>query len=264
MPNENTLPTPETRREMFLAAAAGESVSKPEPITREEMFLDAISSGGAGDAYTKAETDVLLAGKQNTLTTAQQAAADSGITSAKVAQYDEDSTALVEIVDSGAKNMADMGKSSYSTTTSKGATVTLTGDTFTVTTPAGETTDDDNNIFFNIYFDTASTCILPPGSYAAMLSGTGIDDISVRPVIDSTVISKPYGEPVFFDIPSDASNNWVRINLKGLTSYNATFKLMICPKALYDVSSKYVPYCPSMEELYETIGDVNTVLEEVL
>lgn len=59
MPNENTLPTPETRREMFLAAAAGESVEKPEPITREEMFLNAIG-GGSGDAYTKEETDELL------------------------------------------------------------------------------------------------------------------------------------------------------------------------------------------------------------
>lgn len=58
MPNENTLPTPETRREKFLAAAAGENVEKPEPFTREEMFLDAI-----GDAYTKEETDALLDGK---------------------------------------------------------------------------------------------------------------------------------------------------------------------------------------------------------
>lgn len=62
MPNENTLPTPETRREMFLAAAAGESVEKPEPITREEMFLNAIGGGTSG-AYTKAETDALLDGK---------------------------------------------------------------------------------------------------------------------------------------------------------------------------------------------------------
>ena len=45
MPNENTLPTPETRHEMFLAAAAGESVEKPEPITREEMFLNAVGNG---------------------------------------------------------------------------------------------------------------------------------------------------------------------------------------------------------------------------
>lgn len=64
MPNDNTLPTPETRHEMFLAAAAGESVEKPEPITREEMFLNAIGGGGgSGDAYTKAQTDTLLAGK---------------------------------------------------------------------------------------------------------------------------------------------------------------------------------------------------------
>ncbi len=45
----NDLPTPETRRETFLAAAAGESVTKPEPITREEMFLDAIGGGGVSD-----------------------------------------------------------------------------------------------------------------------------------------------------------------------------------------------------------------------
>lgn len=63
MPNDNTLPTPETRHEIFLAAAAGESVEKPEPITREEMFLDAISAGGSVDSYTKSETDALLAVK---------------------------------------------------------------------------------------------------------------------------------------------------------------------------------------------------------
>ena len=61
MPNE--LPTPETRHETFLAAAAGVEVEKPTPITREEMFLDAIAGGGTVDAYTKAETDALLADK---------------------------------------------------------------------------------------------------------------------------------------------------------------------------------------------------------
>lgn len=204
-------------------------------------------------SYFWGKLSTILAGKQATLTTSQQNAVNSGITSAKVTQYDKDSVALVETVDGGAKNIADIGKSSYSTTTKKNATVTLTGDTFTVTTPTGETTEEDNNILFNIYIDTTSTCILPPGSYVAMLSGTGIEDISVRPVIDGTVVIEPFGEPVFFDIPSDATSSWVRINLKGLTSYNATFKLMICPKALYDVSPKYVPYCPSMAELYEMI-----------
>lgn len=41
---------PITRKEMFLAAASGESVEIPEPITREEMYLKKIaqSSGGGG------------------------------------------------------------------------------------------------------------------------------------------------------------------------------------------------------------------------
>lgn len=62
MPNLNDLPTPETRKEKFLASAAGIAVEKPEPITREEMYLNEIGNGG-DDAYTKAETDELLDGK---------------------------------------------------------------------------------------------------------------------------------------------------------------------------------------------------------
>lgn len=37
--------TPITRREMFLAKAAGQNVETPTPITREEMFLSMISCG---------------------------------------------------------------------------------------------------------------------------------------------------------------------------------------------------------------------------
>ena len=40
--------TPITRKEMFLAKAAGQNIETPEPITREEMFLSKISGGGSG------------------------------------------------------------------------------------------------------------------------------------------------------------------------------------------------------------------------
>lgn len=50
--------------------------------------------GSGGDGYTKAETDMLLSGKQNTLTTAQLAAANSGITAMKVMDYDTLNTLL--------------------------------------------------------------------------------------------------------------------------------------------------------------------------
>lgn len=45
--------------------------------------------GGSGGGYTKAETDALLDEKQDNLTTAQLAAANSGVTAEKVAQYDD-------------------------------------------------------------------------------------------------------------------------------------------------------------------------------
>lgn len=48
------LPNPSTRKEMFLASAAGANVDTPAPITREEIFLDAIAnnSGGGGEGGT--------------------------------------------------------------------------------------------------------------------------------------------------------------------------------------------------------------------
>lgn len=39
---------PITRKELFLAKAAGMDVETPEPITREEMFLNMITGGGGG------------------------------------------------------------------------------------------------------------------------------------------------------------------------------------------------------------------------
>lgn len=44
---------PITRKEKYLAKAAGVAVETPEPVTREEMYLDVIaeSGGGGGISY---------------------------------------------------------------------------------------------------------------------------------------------------------------------------------------------------------------------
>ena len=44
--------TPITRKEMFLAKAAGMDVETPEPITREEIFLSKIKGGNGGSGGT--------------------------------------------------------------------------------------------------------------------------------------------------------------------------------------------------------------------
>lgn len=43
---------PITRKEQYLAKAAGKDVETPEPITREEMYLDAIAKSGDGGGDT--------------------------------------------------------------------------------------------------------------------------------------------------------------------------------------------------------------------
>lgn len=67
----SNLPEPNTRKETFLASAAGMSVEKPTPITREEIYLDAISGGGGdlSNYYTKSETDAKYADKSTATAT---------------------------------------------------------------------------------------------------------------------------------------------------------------------------------------------------
>lgn len=60
--------TPITRKEMFLAKAAGMDVETPEPITREEMFLSKIQGGGVGDGGSGSELDALIDGSITEIT----------------------------------------------------------------------------------------------------------------------------------------------------------------------------------------------------
>lgn len=72
--NEKGLPTPISRKEKFLAKAAGMEVEIPKAITREEIYLEAIAngSGGGGGGFTPTES--------------QLTAMNSGITAEDVAQ----------------------------------------------------------------------------------------------------------------------------------------------------------------------------------
>lgn len=69
-----TLPEPKSRKEQFLAKAAGEDVGTlPDPASREEEYLSAIAEGGSGGsgvkvtALTQDEYDALATKDENTL-----------------------------------------------------------------------------------------------------------------------------------------------------------------------------------------------------
>ena len=99
---------------------------------------------------------------------------------ASAASEAEDRAALIELVDGGAKNIADLTsttKTTYTTATSNGVTITRNGDIFTIS----GTSDTNDNIFFNIYYaGSASTKIIPPGNWVAIIedyTGTVVNDI---------------------------------------------------------------------------------------
>lgn len=210
------------------------------------------------DSYSKAEVDALLALKQNVLTTSQLAAANSGIDSAKVAQYDstteleaEDRAALVELVDSGAKNIADMSKSTFTSTQKDGVTVTLSGDSIISSGNSGTGT----NNFFNVYFKSTTDALIPSGTWVAALIGTGIDNFRIE-VYDNTksdMVKGEFGQALKFTIGNGATGSYVRITTKPSTDCTGSFKLLICSPAAWDISQTYQPYRPSYQELYEMV-----------
>lgn len=76
--------TPVTRNEIYLAKASGDySGDLPEAITREEKYLKKIAENGSGggtvDAYTKSETDALLANKADKATTYTKTEVDTAL-----------------------------------------------------------------------------------------------------------------------------------------------------------------------------------------
>ena len=112
--------TPETREEQFMAAAAGDSsaASLPKPVTRKEIYLKAIADnaggGGGGGGTTdytqlsnkpqinshelsgnKTSSDL---GLQDSLTEAQLAAVNSGITAEKLQQDESNISSLQQAV----------------------------------------------------------------------------------------------------------------------------------------------------------------------
>lgn len=206
------------------------------------------------DAYTKAETDALLSGKQDTLTQAQLAAVNSGIDSAKVEQIETnknnistDEAALVELVDSGAKNLLKITATSG----------TVSGVTYTV--------NDDKTISFNGTADeTISLDLTVPSTVAGktyFISGCPAGGATsntyrqlIRDITNQQNLGSDIGNGVAITFQNPIENVVVRINIfSGYTANNLTFKPMLCSKAAWDISQTYQPHRPSYQELYERV-----------
>lgn len=159
---------------------------------------------------------------------------------------DEDRAALVELVDNGAKNIADMSKSTFTSTQKDGVTVTLSGDNIVSSGNSGTGT----NNFFNVYYKSMSDVLIPSGTWVAALIGTGIENFRIE-IYDSTktdLIKGSFGEPVTFTLGEGVTGSYARITSKPSTDCTGSFKLLICSPAAWNISHAYQPYRPSEDE----------------
>lgn len=214
----------------------------------EEQLAEAFSR--ALSDYTDAQINVMLGGKQDTLTSAQLDAVNSGIDSEMVEQYDEtvtleaeDRAALAELVDSGAKNII----KPVSPTVPSGIAVTINADgTIRVTS-------DGTNAQAVMNIATQSTFEMVNGEKYVLSGCTGGSSTTydLRLSLGGTNYIE-YGEGVSFTYGGQATYG-VAIVIRAAQTLDITFKPMICTKAAWEISQKYVPYRPSYDDLIARI-----------
>lgn len=164
----------------------------------------------------------------------------------------EDRAGLVDVVDSGAKNLLDLSSTDTSSIT-KSEAITITRDSaneFTITRAASPTAVQEVKIPIPTSFPTNKYVILSGcpsnGAYAtysvevwennAYLSDAGGD----------------YGSGTKEFKFSTTTGRFIRIRFGDNTSFsNLKFKFMCCTKAAFGVSPKFVPYRPSYDDLIE-------------
>lgn len=205
-------------------------------------------------AHFWSNLSTILAGKQATLTAAQQAAADSGITTAKVERYDKDSAATSELVDIGSKNLLDPSDACGYNGQGASFPITVSGVTFdlnsngTITSGGSSTTTRNLRIPITLPAGTYHFGGSPSGgsssSYRIDLREPGSDTF-ITPTADT-------GQGITYTFETTTSLD-VCLRIGANYSTPATFSPMVCTKAAWDASQAFVPYCPSMAELYAMI-----------
>lgn len=189
------------------------------------------------NAVSEAELESALFLKQNALSTAQLAAVNSGITAAKLTA---DESSLVRQIDTGGKNFLKL--TDTSTDTKKGVTITYNGDgTYTIDSNGSASSGAD-------YFYLARSASNPLFPKDSVISGcTGGSDSTYYIGIAGTTV-KQGNDAV--TLSADTSGSLIFSFASGQTFDNLVIKPMVCTGDDWAVSDKFVPYCPTLAELY--------------
>jgi hypothetical protein len=170
-----------------------------------------------------------------------------------------DRAELAKIIDGGAKNLLNVTKASIKAINTIGS---WNGDVYT-------RNDNGNSMTFTLNSDMSITvngtaanriqfnlknsglqgfqgCILSGGGTASILF-----QMSESPY---TTIANDTGSGTEIGNYDDSKSYSLSINISaGVTVNNLTIKPMICAKSAWVLSTKYVPYCPTLAEIYAMV-----------
>ena len=191
--------------------------------------------------------------KQNALSSTQLDAVNSGIDSTKVEQIETNKNNILSLYNQGVKNIA---KPNTISATS-GITIVQNMGHYEISGTTGGsqytaylcTPTEDIIATEALYIPAAAT--RTNVSYLCHWKNT--QDESRYSIIGTGLI-----------VPQGCKIHAIYIQVAANTTFSLNADMMICKKAIYDADPSYQPYAMSNAELTQTIGDINTVLEEVL
>lgn len=161
-------------------------------------------------------------------------------------------SAIKALIDGGAKNILQM--------THAAGSITRYGVTCTWDTAAGTMTlngthvSTDSAVAFEFYSGNAvDQKQIDPGQYHLSGCPAGGSTATYRASMTSISGAVDTGNGADFTVTSPIYMAY-RILISGdVTFDNMVFKPMVCAKEAWDISHEFVPYCPSLPELYAMV-----------
>ena len=156
---------------------------------------------------------------------------------------------LADLIDSGAKNLLNVFDAS------SGQTATIAGVTWTVNadgTVTANGTATANSFFYILPNNT--NVVLSQGAtvMTGCPAGGGETTYEMQTVTVGGAIRHDYGSGA--EQVGGYSYRYVALTVRnGYTADNLVFKPMVCLKAAHDLTPKFVPYTPTLSELYAMI-----------
>jgi len=230
-------------------ANTGNHVTQAE---KDSWNAKASSSDVAAEALARQTADESLqaaidgkadAGDLTSEATAREQA-DTSEAAARAAADAKHDSILAGLIDGESKNLLDLSTISQQT---------IAGITWTVDAAKGTITANGTataNSFFYIWANNSNV----PVNYRSVLSGAPADGSATAHEIQAAIgltVYHDYGETV--QVPAGTIRYITCCVRNGNTVSDLVFRPMLCSKAAYDLSEKFVPYHPSISELYAMI-----------